>query len=106
MVSVILGCALRPVILDIGGLIPRSIALTRVEERLSRSLDGSNHQSLSSSSPKSRSIPEHNSWIVTMWHCGIDSPKECTGEKFEWYVGARQERLDTHIQRSKRWQRN
>ena len=46
MVSVILGCALRPVILDIGGLIPRSIALTRVEERLSRLLDGSNHQSL------------------------------------------------------------
>ncbi|MGA7900011.1 MAG: hypothetical protein WCA39_14245 [Nitrososphaeraceae archaeon] len=89
MVSVILGCALRPVILDIGGLIPRSIALTRVEERLSRLLDGSNHQSLSSSSPKSRLIPEHNSWIVTMWHCGIDSPKECTGEKFEctWEQG-------------------
>jgi hypothetical protein len=89
MVSVIVGCSLRPVILDMGGLVPLSIALTRVEERLSRLLEGSNYQSLSVSSPKSYIIPEHNSWIVTMWHCGIDSPNEYAGEKFEctWEQG-------------------
>jgi hypothetical protein len=74
MVSVIVGCSMRPVILDIGGLIPLSIALTRVEERLSRLLEVSSHQSLSlSSSSKSHLIPEHNSWTVAMWHFGKDS---------------------------------
>jgi hypothetical protein len=90
MVSVIVGCSLRPVVLDIEELIPLSIALTRVEERLSRLLEVSSHQSLSlSSSSKSRYIPEHNSWTVTMWHCGKDSPNEYTGEKFEctWEQG-------------------
>jgi hypothetical protein len=88
MVSVIVGCTLRPAILDIGGLIPLSIALTRVEERLSGLLEESN-KSLSSSSPKSPLIPEHNSWIITMWHFGVDSPNEYTGEKFEctWEQG-------------------
>ena len=81
--SVIVGCSLRPVILDIGGLIRLSNALTRVEERLSRLLEGSNYQSLSVSSPKSPLIPEQNSWTVTMWHCGKDSLNEYTGEKFE-----------------------
>lgn len=28
-------------------------------------------------------IPDHESWIVTMWHFGYDSPDEYTGEKFE-----------------------
>jgi hypothetical protein len=90
IVSVIVGCSLRPVVLDIEGLIPLSIALTRVEERVSRLLEGSNHQSLSlSSSSKSHPIPEHNSWTVIMWHCGKDSPNEYTGEKFEctWEQG-------------------
>jgi hypothetical protein len=28
-------------------------------------------------------IPDHESWIVTMWHFGHGSPSEYTGEKFE-----------------------
>lgn len=28
-------------------------------------------------------IPDHNSWIVTMWHFGEDSLREYAGEKFE-----------------------
>jgi hypothetical protein len=73
-------CSERPVAVDRRGLIRLSNALTRVEERLSRLLEG--HLSLSS-------IPDHNTWIVTMWHFGIDSLHEFTGEKFEmtWEEG-------------------
>jgi len=28
-------------------------------------------------------IPDHNSWIVTMWHFGTDSLSEYAGERFE-----------------------
>ena len=64
--SVIVGCSLRPVILDIGGLIRLSNALTRVEERLSRLLEGSNYQSLSVSSPKSPLIPEELELVLVV----------------------------------------
>jgi hypothetical protein len=73
-VSVIVACSERPVAVDYRGLIKLSNALTRLKERLSRLLEG--HVSLSS-------IPDHNTWIVTMWHFGIDSLHEFTGEKFE-----------------------
>jgi hypothetical protein len=41
------------------------------------------------SSPKSHLIPEHNSWIVPMWHFGKDSLIEYAGERFEctWEQG-------------------
>jgi hypothetical protein len=29
------------------------------------------------------SIPDHDSWIVTIWHIGSDSYKEYAGERFE-----------------------
>ncbi|MGA9843889.1 MAG: hypothetical protein WBP64_18745 [Nitrososphaeraceae archaeon] len=81
-VSVIVACSLNPVAADIKGLVRLSNALTRVEERLLRYLDGA-PLSLS------LSIPDHNSWTVTMWHFGKDSYKEYTGEKFEvaWEEG-------------------
>src|SRR4029078_536748 len=79
-VSVSVGCSMKPVVSDIGGLIRLSNALTRVEERVSRLLDVRNQLLLS---PKFHLIPEHNSWIVTMWHFGKDSLNEYTGERFE-----------------------
>ena len=79
-VSVIVACSLNPVAVDIKGLVRLSNALTRVEERLSRLVDGSNQLLLS---PKFHLIPDHNSWIVTMWHFGIDSLIEYTGKEFE-----------------------
>jgi hypothetical protein len=87
MVSVIVGCSMRPVVLDIWGLIPLSIALTRVEERLLRLLEVSSHQP--ASSPKSHLIPEHNSWTVNMWHFGKDSLPGYAGKEFEctWEQG-------------------
>ena len=78
-VSVIVACSLNPVAADIKGLVRLSNALTRVEERLLRYIECAPPSlSLSSSS-----IPDHDSWIVTMWHFGSDSPSEYTDEKFE-----------------------
>jgi len=83
-VSVIVGCSLHPVAVDVKGLIRLSNALTRVEERLLRYIE-CRPLSLSSSSS---SIPDHGSWIVTMWHFGSDSV-EYAGERFEctWQDG-------------------
>ena len=80
-VSVIVGCSLRPVAVDVKGLIRLSNALTRVEEPLLRHIECL-PLSLSSS------IPDHESWIVTMWHFGSDSA-EYAGERFEctWQDG-------------------
>ena len=77
-VSVMVACSLNPVAADLKGLVLLSNALTRVEERLLRYIECA-PPSLSLSS----SIPDHDSWIVTMWHFGSDSPSEYTGEKFE-----------------------
>jgi hypothetical protein len=77
-VSVIVGCSLRPVAVDVKGLVRLSNALTRVEERLLRYVECG---PLSLSSPTF--IPDHDSWTVTMWHFGYDSLNEYTGKEFE-----------------------
>jgi hypothetical protein len=51
-----------------------------VEERLLALVTGCQHTM--SSLPEIH-LPNHNSWIVTMWHFGTDSLNEYTGEKFE-----------------------
>jgi hypothetical protein len=76
-VSVIVGCSLNPVAADTKGQVHLSNALTRVEERLLRYLECA-PRSLSLSS-----IPDHESWIVTMWHFGYDSPNEYVDKEFE-----------------------
>jgi hypothetical protein len=76
-VSVIVACSLNPIAVDLKGLLRLSNALTRVEERLLRYIECA-PPSLSLSS-----IPEHDSWTVTMWHFGFDSPSEYTGDEFE-----------------------
>ena len=75
-VSVIVACSLNPVAVDLKGLVRLSNTLTRVEERLLRYIECA-PLSLSSF------IPDHDSWTVTMWHFGTDSPNEYTGKKFE-----------------------
>ena len=76
-VSVIVPCFLNPVAVDLKGLVRLSNALTRVEERLLRYIE------CAPLSLSSLSIPDHDSWTVTMWHFGTDSPNEYTGKKFE-----------------------
>jgi hypothetical protein len=81
-ISVTVGCSLDPVAVDIKGIIRLSNALTRVEERLAILLTNiGNGENLE--------IPDHNRWVVTMWHFGVDSFVEYTGDKFAitWETG-------------------
>ena len=80
IVSVIVACSINPVVVDHEGLIRLSNILTSVEERLSAAVTGCLHTI--SQLPQIH-IPEHDSWIVTMWHFGHDSPNEYTGDEFE-----------------------
>ena len=61
-VSVMVACSQTPVAVDPKALVRLSNALTRVKERLLRYIECT-PPSLSLSS----SIPDHESWIVTMW---------------------------------------
>jgi hypothetical protein len=79
-VSVIVSCSMKPVVVDHEGLIRLSNILTSVEERLLAAVTGCVH----TISPLPQiHIPNHNSWIVAMWHFGTDSFSEYAGEKFE-----------------------
>jgi hypothetical protein len=79
-VSVIISCSMKPVVVDHEGLIRLSNMLTSVEERLLAAVTGCAH----TMPPLPQiHIPDHNSWIVTMWHFGYDSPSEYVGKEFE-----------------------
>ena len=78
-VSVIVGCSLEPILLDVYGIIRFFTNLTRVEERLKYILKDCNPVNYNiHSSP----IPEYLSWIVTMWHFGRDGLPGFNGERF------------------------
>jgi hypothetical protein len=79
-VSVIVACSMKPVVVDHEGLIRLSNLLTSVEERLLALVTGFAHTI--TQLPQIH-IPNHNSWIVTMWHFGTDSLSEYAGDKFE-----------------------
>jgi hypothetical protein len=85
-VSLAIGCSYSPVATDVNGTIRLSKALSTVQERLSNILSlnisrGPNHGTIPV-------IPDHMTWIVTMWHFGVDALKTYTGEKFyvSWEV--------------------
>jgi hypothetical protein len=79
-VSVIISCSMKPVVVDHEGLIRLSNMLTSVEERLLAAVTGCAH----TMPPLPQiHIPDHNSWIVMMWHFGTDSLSEYAGERFE-----------------------
>jgi hypothetical protein len=92
--SVVVGCSYAPIAVDCVGIIRLSNALTRVEERLSRLIESCNDtvtsdSNISGNSSRMHLIPEHKDWLVTMWHFGVDSITEYTGDKFSatWEVG-------------------
>ena len=91
-VSVLAACPLAPVTADINGLIRITNAFVRVEERLSALLtySGTAVAARVGESCTIR-IPNHNTWMVIMWHFGADSLTEYAGEKFEvtWETGQR-----------------
>ena len=77
-ISVVIGCSFSPVAVDIDGIIRLSNALTLIHDRLKRLIKDGNSSIL---------IPNYMTWIVTMWHFGVDSI-EYTGERFSasWTV--------------------
>jgi hypothetical protein len=79
-VTVVVACSNAPIVTDTAGIIRLSIALTRVEERLSRLVDECGKSV--AGGYESLPIPEHSTWIVTMWHFGHDGSNEYTGEKY------------------------
>jgi hypothetical protein len=84
-VSVIIGCSFRPFPLDIPGIIHLSNILTSIEERIDRLIDDnlSKKDLFIKDNPRPNLIvPNHNEWIITMWHFGFDSLIEFSGEKF------------------------
>ena len=95
-VTVVVGCSFAPIAVDVRGIIRLSNALTRVEERLSMLLllDDSGKVITAAGQhldqpQASALIPDHNEWLVTMWHFGADASIEYSGEKFSatWEVG-------------------
>lgn len=92
-VSVVMGCSLNPISLDINGVIRLTKTLSVVDERLSRLVEGSQNlhgltvidSSDNSTDIRHRlsvAIPPHSGWLVTMWHFGADALTEYSGEKF------------------------
>lgn len=79
VVTVIIGCSLQPIPLDVNGIIRLFNLLVRIEEKLQTILDNSTPICFDKKCPL---IPEYQSWIVTMWHFGRDASIEYTGEKF------------------------
>ncbi len=72
-VSIIVGCSLNPVVMDVNGIIRLTNVLSVVEDRLSRLVKGFQVPV---------TIPPHSQWIVTMWHFGADASVDYSGEKF------------------------
>jgi hypothetical protein len=96
-VSIMIGCSLNPISFDFKGIIRLASALSIVEDRISRLVEGSlnahgfnvidGNIGLDSSSPDRKKyhgiiIPPFSQWIVTMWHFGADALTEYSGEKF------------------------
>ena len=90
-VSVMIGCSLNPITLDITGLIRLTKTLSIIEERLSRLVEGPQNVydfTVICDNPSqirhrlSGAIPPHSRWLVTMWHFGADALTEYSGEKF------------------------
>jgi hypothetical protein len=75
-VSVVIGCSCAPVVVDLAGVIRLSNALTIIEERLVNMIyeHGCANSGLD--------IPNHMTWIVTMWHFGADASILYKGKMF------------------------
>lgn len=74
--SVVIGCSCSPIVVDLAGVSRLSTALTLIEERLAMLIDeyGGANSGLD--------IPNHLTWIVTMWHFGADASILYKGKVF------------------------
>ena len=88
-VSIVLGCSLDPVPLDVNGIIRLTSALSSIRERLSQIVEGrigarefENENLLSNVYRRADIIPHYSQWIITMWHFGADASREYSGDRF------------------------
>ena len=70
-VSISLACSEHPIHFDIAGLVRLTSSLSQLEERLRCKL------------LNRIDIPYYGTWIVNMWHVGIDSKERYTGPAYE-----------------------
>lgn len=77
VVSIILGCSINPIPLDIEGVLFFIGILVRIEERLKMDVISSQFEG-----DNSVKIPNYKRWILTMWHFGRDALDIYKGEKF------------------------
>ncbi|MGH9982501.1 MAG: hypothetical protein ACRD8W_00920 [Nitrososphaeraceae archaeon] len=75
-VSISIGCSYRPIALDIPDILQLIEALTRIEMHL---MNAVNVHSLNT--PRVL-VPRFTTWIVKMWHFGIDTLDEYDKEEF------------------------
>lgn len=78
-VSISIGCSFRPIVLDVPDLFQLIEALTRVEVYLTNAINESIAHDLNA--PRV-SIPRFTTWIVKMWHFGIDTLDEYDKREF------------------------
>jgi len=78
-VSISIGCSFRPIALDFPDLFQLIEALTRVEVHLTNTINGLIADDLNAPSVL---VPRFTTWIVKMWHFGIDSLDEYDKEEF------------------------
>lgn len=84
-VSVIIACSENPIPFNAFGFAKLSSALTHVEIRLQDEIERYMKTS-GEFKPNEKgfpSIPNHMSWILTMWHFGGDSSLKYAGESFD-----------------------
>jgi hypothetical protein len=89
-IGVVIGCSFSPVAVDIDGINRLSNALKLIHDRLQRLVNDKKDcdANCNDNSGPLIIIPNHMTWIVTMWHFGVDSSIEYTGERFSasWKV--------------------
>ncbi len=74
-VTVTVACSKNPIstkIDDVNGVIRLAAALARTQERIQRTIDecGNSLPGGDESIP----VPDCSTWMITMWHFGVDSP--------------------------------
>src|SRR5215469_18926512 len=82
-VSVAISCSFKPIAVDIPDILPLCEALTRTEINLANTIENYCKQN----DLHVITISRYTTWIVTMWHFGVDAIQEYTREEFEVTFG-------------------
>lgn len=78
-VSISIGCSYRPIALDVPDILKLVEALTRTEMHLTNAI---NELVAHDHKAQRISVPRFTTWIVKMWHFGVDTLDEYDKEEF------------------------